>query len=183
MATSKKINLGYDVIIIGSGVAGALLAYRLAKAKVRVLILEAGAMPEELAGRTTLIRNFAASASKGQDTPYSTEAATPYYVPPPAPTAPQAGDEPGDSPYYIYDGNPDENHKFKSWYERLVGGALWHWQGLVPRMLPNDFQMQKAFFKDKKYPAVRDWPIGYSDLAPYYREAEYAMRSEERRVG
>jgi len=55
MATSKKINLGYDVIIIGSGVAGALLAYRLAKAKVRVLILEAGAMPEELADRKSVV--------------------------------------------------------------------------------------------------------------------------------
>src|SRR5262249_48799923 len=109
------------------------------------------------------------------DSPYTTEAETSYYVPPPTPTAPQASDEPVDPPYYIYDGNPDENHKFKSYYERLVGGSLWHWQGLVPRMVPNDFKMQTAFFKNKKYPAVRDWPIGYSDLASYYREAEYEM--------
>jgi len=175
MATSSKVNLGYDVIVIGSGIAGALLAYRLAKAKVRVLVLEAGGMPEEFAGRATLVRNFAASASKGQDSPYTGEAGTPYYVPPPPAIAPQGGDEPSDQPYYNEE-NPDvNNHRFKSWYERLVGGALWHWQGLVPRMMPNDFQMQKAFFKDKKYPAVRDWPIGYSDLAPYYREAEYEM--------
>ena len=32
----------FDVIIVGSGIAGALAAYRLARAKVKVLILEAG---------------------------------------------------------------------------------------------------------------------------------------------
>ena len=42
MATNNKYGLTYDVIIIGSGVAGALVAYKLAKEKVRVLILEAG---------------------------------------------------------------------------------------------------------------------------------------------
>lgn len=175
MATGSNVNLGYDVIVIGSGIAGALLAYRLAKAKIRVLILEAGGLPEEYAGRATLVRNFAASASKGQDSPYTAEGRTPYYVPPPPAVAPQGGDEPSDAPYYNEE-HPDlANHRFKSWYERLVGGALWHWQGLVPRMVPNDFQMQTAFFKDKKYPAVRDWPVSYHDLAPYYREAEYEM--------
>jgi choline dehydrogenase-like flavoprotein len=32
----------FDVIIVGSGVAGAMAAYRLAKANARVLLLEAG---------------------------------------------------------------------------------------------------------------------------------------------
>src|SRR5262249_4938294 len=139
MATSTKSTLTYDVVIIGSGIAGALVAYKLAKQKVRVLVLEAGGMPEELAGRQTLINNFAASASKGQDSPYGSEAKTSYYIPPPSPLAPQAGDEAGDPAYFIYDGNPDKNHRFQSWYERLVGGSTWHWQGLVPRMMPNDF--------------------------------------------
>jgi choline dehydrogenase-like flavoprotein len=39
-------------------------------------------------------------------------------------------------------------------------------------------KMKTAFFGEdeaKKYPGVRDWPIAFSDLAPYYRQAEYEM--------
>jgi choline dehydrogenase-like flavoprotein len=186
MATSNKYGLTYDVIIIGSGVAGALVAYKLAKEKVRVLILEAGGTPSEMADRRLLVMNYASSSSKGQDSPYTDEVRkSQYYSSPPAVTAPQPQDEPIDKdlPYYRYnqiDGkDPDTNHVFKSFYERVVGGSLWHWQGLSPRMLPNDFKMKTAFFNDdadaKKYPGVRDWPISYSDLLPYYREAEYEM--------
>jgi choline dehydrogenase-like flavoprotein len=183
MATSNKYGLTYDVIIIGSGVAGALVAYKLAKEKVRVLILEAGGTPSEMADRRLLVMNYAAASSKGQDSPYTDEVRkSQYYSSPPAVTAPQPQDEPidDDLPYYRYSTTPDTNHKFKSFYERVVGGSAWHWQGLSPRMLPNDFQMKTAFFKDdadaaKTYPGVRDWPISYSDLLPYYREAEYEM--------
>src|SRR5690348_7597067 len=94
MPNAAKRSLLYDVVVIGSGVAGALLAYRLAKAGTRVLILEAGSLPVELAGRRSLVRNFAASASKGQDSPYVGETNTPYYSSPPSWTAPQPSDEP-----------------------------------------------------------------------------------------
>src|SRR5215471_13947570 len=182
MATGKNFGMTYDVVIIGSGVAGALVAYRLALAEMRVLVLEAGGMPSEMGKRQLLINNYAASSSKGQDSPYTDEIRhSRYYSSPPAVTAPQAQDEPidKDPPYYRYDPIPDFNHAFKSYYERVVGGSLWHWQGLSPRMLPNDFKMRTVFFNDEstrtKYPGVRDWPISYSDLAHYYREAEYAM--------
>jgi choline dehydrogenase-like flavoprotein len=201
MATNDKYGLTYDVIIIGSGVAGALVAYRLAQAKARVLILEAGGMPSELPSelrvsalakdrrgslvngeRGLLVKNYAASSSKGQDAPYTDEVRhSQYYSSPPAVTAPQAEDETidDDPPYYTYEPqDPGPNHKFKSFYERAVGGSLWHWQGLSPRLVPNDLKMKTAFFSDydaKNYPGVRDWPIGFSDLAPYYRQAEYEM--------
>lgn len=167
MAAQKNYGLTYDVIIIGSGIAGALLAYKLAKEKVRVLVLEAGGMPNELAGRSMLVRNFAASGPKGQDSPYVEETDSAYFRSPTTATAPQPTDEMPD-PHYRY---VDKSLPFKSLYERLVGGSLWHWQGLVPRMVPNDFRMNKAYGLKQ----VRDWPISYSDLAPYYREAEYEM--------
>ena len=39
----------YDVVIVGAGVAGSLMAWQLAKAKLKVLMLEAGeAGPERV---------------------------------------------------------------------------------------------------------------------------------------
>jgi choline dehydrogenase-like flavoprotein len=184
MAPSDNHGLTYDVVIIGSGIAGALIAYRLAKAKVRVLVLEAGGVPSEMGERTLLVKNYAASASKGQDSPYTDEVRnSAYYSSPPAVTAPQPQDEPiGDDPEYYMPAkkdNPDPNRQFKSYYERLVGGSTWHWQGLAPRMVPRDFKMKTEFFGDEadptKYAGVRDWPISYSDLAQYYQDAEYEL--------
>ncbi|ODM71859.1 GMC family oxidoreductase [Bradyrhizobium elkanii] len=182
MTTGKTFGMTYDVVIIGSGIAGALVAYKLAMAKMRVLVLEAGGVPQEMGERRLLVKNFAASASKGADAPYTDEIrSSRYYSSPPAVTAPQPQDEPigNDEPYYKYaQDNPSWNQQFRSYYERVVGGSTWHWQGLAPRMLPNDFRMRKAFFSDEPsstHPGVRDWPISYSDLAAYYREAEYEM--------
>ena len=73
MATGKNSGMTYDVVIIGSGVAGALVAYRLASAKMRALVLEAGGMPSEMGERRLLVKNYAASSSKGQDSPYADE--------------------------------------------------------------------------------------------------------------
>src|ERR1700738_5357195 len=60
----------YDVIIVGSGIAGALAAYKLAQSKVRVLILEAGGVPSESLGRYALVHSFIESPSKATDTPF-----------------------------------------------------------------------------------------------------------------
>src|SRR6266851_4561262 len=114
-----------------------------------------------------LIDNFAVSSAKGPDAPYAEEVNTPYYTSPQPVTAPQPMDE-GPTKYYI-DGN--QATPFKSFYERLVGGSLWHWQGIVLRMLPNDFKLRSEYHLD----AARDWPISYADLAPYYRRAEFEM--------
>jgi choline dehydrogenase-like flavoprotein len=184
MASEGELrNLTYDVIIIGSGVTGALIAYELAKEKVRVLVLEAGGTPSEFGHRKLLIKNYAASSSKGQDSPYTDETRlSKYYSSPPSVAAPQAEDEriEQDQLYYTYDlDKPNNNQLFKSFYERVVGGALSHWQGISPRMLPNDFKLKSTYFTDPaeaaKYPDVRDWPISYYDLAPYYDQAEREM--------
>src|SRR2546427_3907596 len=159
----------YDVVIVGSGIAGALVAWKLIQLRknARVLILEAGGMPPEWMGRRLLVQNFATSSSKGQDSPFIEEVNTRYFRSSPSVNAPQPLDE-GVPPYYI-DGN--EATPFKSYYERLVGGALWHWQGIVMRMLPNDFRLKSHWKVDQ----ARDWPIGYADLAGFYREAELQM--------
>ena len=54
----------FDVVVIGSGIAGALLAHRLALAKYRVLILEAGGVPPDSLGRWAMVHNYTSSSPK-----------------------------------------------------------------------------------------------------------------------
>ena len=49
-----------------------------------------------------------------------------------------------------------------------VGGSTLHWQGMVMRLHPSDFDGSH----DTDDPA---WPISYDDLRPYYADAERAM--------
>ena len=56
--------------------------------------------------------------------------------------------------------------KFKSSYLRLVGGSTWHWEGTVPRFLPEDFRLRTT------YGIGVDWPLDYETLEPFYMKAE-----------
>src|SRR5690242_11095505 len=60
----------YDVAIVGSGVAGALMAGQLSQRGLSVLILEAGGVPPDSLGRWALVRNFVTSPSKLPDAPF-----------------------------------------------------------------------------------------------------------------
>jgi len=150
----------FDVIIVGSGIAGALAAYRLAQAKVRVLVLEAGGVPSESLGRYALVRSFIESPPKATDSPFCGDN---ILANQPDPRAPALGTNYFDYPTG-YSGD-----KFISYYERLVGGSTWHWQGIYVRMVPNDFYLNKLYGKGV------DWPINYDDLNRWYGEAESEM--------
>jgi choline dehydrogenase-like flavoprotein len=150
----------FQVVIIGSGVAGAMVAYSLAQSNVRVLMLDAGGIVPDSLNRLELVRNFVFSGSKAPDTPFPAEIVAPQ----PAQDLATAGNN-------YYDQTPPERHpdKFKSFYERIVGGSTWHWQGINIRMLPRDFKMKSA------YGVGFDWPINYDDLEPWYCLAEREM--------
>jgi glucose dehydrogenase len=138
-----------DVVIVGSGVAGALVAWRLAEAKLNVLILEAGPRIDRLEA----FKSYLAAREKNFNAPYP-----PVYH---APTARLIawGD------YYINTG-PD---LFRGTYTRAVGGSTWHWAGSALRYRPNDFRMKS------NYGVGIDWPLSYDELAPFYDEAERAL--------
>jgi choline dehydrogenase-like flavoprotein len=168
----------FDVVIIGSGVAGAMAAHRLAKAGRKVLILEAGGVAPEALDRWTMAHNFFTSPSKAPDSPFCGEDVLP--VDPKAQPAKYRFVQPdpvsNGTNYYFYD-DSDPTKKsdlFKSFYERLVGGATWHWQAIYVRMLPNDFRMKTHYRFGDDWP-VTDWPISYQDVEPWYVEAEYEM--------
>lgn len=149
----------FDVVIVGSGIAGALVAYRLAEARHRVLILEAGGVPQDSLGRWAMAHYFVTSPAKTPDAPFCGDG---VLAPQPNPI------DPKNTGYYDYDPNV-KNEPFKSYYERLVGGSTWHWQGIYLRMLPKDFRMKSL------YGLGRDWPITYDDLEEWYVRAEYEM--------
>jgi glucose dehydrogenase len=138
-----------DVVIIGSGVAGSLIAWRLAEAKLKVLILEAGPRID----RVEAFKSYLAASDKNASAPY-----------PPTPYAP-APQYNAWNDYYINTG-PD---LFRGMYTRGVGGSTWHWAGSVLRYRPNDFRMKSLFGVGV------DWPIGYKELAAFYDEAERAL--------
>lgn len=137
-----------DVVIVGSGIAGSLIAWQLATAGVNVLVLEAGPWVD----RAASVERYRAAVAKVPESPYED---LPYA---PRPTV-LALDE-----YYQQVG-PDT---FGSTYVRRVGGSTWHWQGTMIRYVPNDFRMQST------YGVAEDWPITYDDLEPWYVQAENA---------
>lgn len=147
----------YDVVVVGAGVAGALIAKAVSDAKLTALVLEAG--PERATsfdGYQRHVRHFYAAAAKNAESAW-----------PPDPHAPQpdTADIRQGNGYFIQRG-PD---RYGSSYTRARGGSTLHWLGVSLRMLPEDFGIRT------RYGVGRDWPIGYDELEPYYRKAEVAM--------
>jgi choline dehydrogenase-like flavoprotein len=135
-----------DVIIVGSGIAGALLAARLAADGVKVAILEAGAEVD----RGTAVQTYWDAAIKVPECPYP---ATPQAMHPVS----------NDLGAWYEQAGPDT---FASTYIKVVGGTTWHWLGTCLRLVPNDFRLRSL------YGQGADWPIGYDVLEPFYGEAE-----------
>ena len=130
------------IAIVGSGVAGALMAYKLARVGHQVVMLEAGP-PVDRARATA---NFARSLDPGQTYPGSQD-------------QPKWG-----QPQQHYDQRGPE--LFGAVYEKLVGGTTWRWLGTTLRFLPSDFAMKSV------YGVGHDWPLELSQLNPFYAEAE-----------
>jgi glucose dehydrogenase len=152
----------FDVVIIGAGVAGALIASVLAEKKIKVLLLEAG---ETGGKREELVLRWAQATTKGLGAPYV--ASQPDKIPGPEqpPNQPDLR-QPRDRDSYYDQKGPEP---YQSTYERRIGGSTWHWLGHTPRLLPNDFRLKS------EYGVGVDWPIRYSDLESWYCKAEKAL--------
>ncbi|WP_293124081.1 NAD(P)-binding protein [Okeania sp. SIO1I7] len=143
----------YDAVIVGAGVAGAIVAKQLSQQGKNVLILEAGTGEGfTLKGFQNYIETFYSAVNKNPNSPY------PYNPNAPSPTDGLYGyfEEKGPLP-------------LSGSYTRILGGTTMHWEGKTIRMLPEDFELRK------NYGQGLDWPISYEELQPYYRDAEYEI--------
>ncbi|KWV88124.1 Fructose dehydrogenase large subunit [Pseudomonas fluorescens] len=157
-----------DVIVVGAGMAGSVMAYQLGLAGLKVLVLESG--PAIPPNRSEYLERFYTAVLKAPESPYPPEQSeqTPGKQFAPRATIQDlitAGSDDKDKVQksYLVQNGPQ---LFASTYERVGGGTMWHWMGTALRLLPNDFRMQT------KYKVGVDWPISYDDLQTAYCRAE-----------
>ncbi|MFE3456561.1 GMC family oxidoreductase [Nocardiopsis aegyptia] len=153
----------YDVVIVGAGWAGSLLAKKLGRHGWSVLVLEAGeGGTRTWDGYLDSVDTYRSAVAKVPNSAYRHNAAVP---------SPDVLDlAPGGSGGKAYTANGYFEQRgpmpYRTDYLRVLGGAGMHWLGAVPRMHPEDFATRKNF----QY--GRDWPITAATLSPYYAEAE-----------
>ncbi len=156
-------NSEYDVVIVGSGITGALIAWKLSLEGKKVLILEAGREDDVLQDN---IDRYYSARIKVPGAPYLNEQYAPRQ------NAPGVGID-GDSFVDWKDKNKNYweqtgKSAFDSTYERTMGGTTRHWLGTCLRFLPNDFKIAEVY----KIKNAMDWPLRYEDLEKYYSDVE-----------
>lgn len=173
---AAESDVEWDVVIVGSGFAGALIANELGKAHKKVLVLEAGAgVPPNI---NAYMRRFYSAAAKVPESPYTPEIFGPNGLSDPnkvnagRPTVLSTGAKGGFGDWtdpnqsYLIQKGP---FPFSSTYDRVAGGTS-HWLGTSLRFVPNDFKMKKLY--GAATPQFVDWPIEYKDLISWYGKAE-----------
>lgn len=135
-----------DVIIIGSGVAGAVTAAELSSAGLSVIVVEAGPKIDH----STALEQYRTAVIRTPESPYVTQNDVEHPI-----TI--------NFNHWYRQSGPDT---FKSTYLKCVGGTLWHWLGSVPRFVPNDFRLKEM------YGQGIDWPISYQELEEFYTRSE-----------
>ncbi|WP_394172917.1 GMC family oxidoreductase [Thalassotalea litorea] len=146
----------YDACIVGSGAGASPVAYTLAKAGYKVVVLEKGPWLDE--------KDF-----------YKDELAccrrTTY--------SPKLEDEPhvieeeyeNDAGISYWQGESTAESGWDFWNGSMVGGSSNLMSGYFHRLKPVDFRL-KSEFGAIKGANVEDWPISYDELEPFYDQVD-----------
>ncbi len=143
----KKNAKQYDVVIVGSGAGGGMAAYILAKAGIKVCLLEAGPMYDPKTN-ITQFKNPWESPRRGASTRLR-----PF------------GDFDACYGGWQLEGEPYTKEKGTQWEwfrARMLGGRTNHWGRISLRFGPKDFKRRSIDGLGD------DWPIGYEDVKPFY---------------
>lgn len=135
-----------DILIIGTGVAGAMAGAKLAQQGRNVAFLETGKRID----RYDAVERFWNAKIKVPESAY--------------PNDPEAAHPETHKIEEFYQQEGPE--LFKSTYVKLIGGTTWHWLGTTLRNVPSDFKVKSLYGRGV------DWPIDYETLEPFYLAAE-----------
>lgn len=147
-----------DVVVVGTGVVGCLIAEQALDAGLSVLMLEAGPRVD----RWRIVENYRNLPPSLRNFHWN----APY---PPKPWAPhlETQTKQKEEEYLQLEG--PNARAYLQGYVRYAGGATWHWAGICWRVTPEDMRLKSL------YGVGRDWAFGYDVLEPYYVRAEYAL--------
>ena len=169
MAASNCVQ--FDVAIVGSGFAGALIANELSQKGIKVIILEAG--PGVQPNINDAVKRFYNATVKVPECAYPPELfADPGKLAAGRPTSATLGPHSWNDPqqsYFVQKGP----RPFTSTYERVAGGTS-HWLGTSLRLVPRDFTMKTSYGKDQPDVPFPDLPkaVTPQSLSPCYERAE-----------
>lgn len=150
--TGKGTSMKYDICIIGSGAGGAPIAYELANAGYKVLVLEKGSNYKE----EDFTKDELAVSRRGLYTPLLKDE---HHV---------INERSEDGTVTRYDG---KEYNWSFWNGSMVGGSSNLMSGYFHRMKPDDFRLRSKYGQIDGANIV-DWPISYDDLEPYYTKVE-----------
>lgn len=151
----------WDVIIVGTGMGGAVIGYALAKKGKRVLFLEKGM--SHVSGGHSLKGNYAEyfyvksdrlDKSFGEILKKSGRYADPI----------------------IDVSDPNKSFSFIPFIGCGTGGSTALYGMALERFFPADFLPRRYYPDAAESTLPEQWPISYDDLKPYYRDAESLFR-------